>query len=63
MRDTAARIYTDVRDLSDRLTQLQRDRLLTLDNNPDGTWEAVQQALTLLDQAAEHIAALETLDL
>lgn len=34
MADTAAQIYTAVRDLSDRLTQLQRDRLLTVDGGP-----------------------------
>lgn len=63
MADTAAKVYADVRELSDRLTQLQRDRALTLDGNPEGTWQAVHDALTLLDQAADRIAKLETLDL
>ena len=62
-RDTAAAVYTDLRTLADRLTDLQRARLLTLDNDPAGTGAAVRHALTLLDQAAERIAGLETLDL
>lgn len=63
MEDTAARIYSEIRQLSDRLTKLQRDRVLTLDGNPAGTWQAVQQALTLLDAAAEQVSTLETLEL
>lgn len=63
MTDTAAAIYTDLRGLADRLTELQRARLLTLDNDPGGTNLAVREALTLLDQAADRIARLETLQL
>lgn len=63
MDDTAARIYTEVRNLADRLTDLQRNRRLTLDGHPEGTRDAVNEALALLDQAAERIAKLETLEL
>ena len=61
--DTAAAIYTELRDLADRLTELQRARLLTLDGNPGGTKTAVQEALIRLDQAAELVGQMETLDL
>lgn len=63
MTDTAAQIYSDLHNLSDRLTQLQHDHALTLDHNPDRTRDAVHQALTLLDQAGEQISKLETLQL
>lgn len=63
MDDTAATIYTELRSLADRLTELQRARLLTIDGNPAGTRDAVQDALTLLDRAADKISQLETLDL
>jgi hypothetical protein len=63
MSDTAAAIYTDLRGLVERLTELQRARLLTQDGNPAGTNDAVREALALLDQAAERIAQLETLQL
>lgn len=63
MDDSAAAIYADLRVLADRLTDLQRARVLTLDGNPAGTHDAVQEALTLLDRAAEQIAGLETLQL
>lgn len=61
--DTAAAIYTDLRDLTERLTALQHARLLTLEGDPSGTNAVVHQALRLLDRAAEQLSQLETLDL
>lgn len=61
--ETAAQIYTELRDLADRLTDLQRARVLTLDGNPERTQVAVREALAHLDQAAERIGQLETLNL
>ena len=61
--DTAAAIYTELRDLADRLTALQSARLLTLEGNPAGTRDTVQDALRLLDRAAEQISQLGTLGL
>lgn len=63
MDDTAAAIYTDLRQLVERLSELQRRHVLTLDDDPSGTRRTVQETLSLLDAAADRVGRLETLDL
>jgi len=61
--DTAAAIYTELARPGRPTHCNESARLLTLEGNPAGTRDAVQEALRLLDRAAEQISQLETLDL